>query len=212
MKANISWITPILATGGDLSPHEDEAEAQIHDILASGVGSIIDLRIEASDEWVWEAAGVPYRNLGTNDAKGHKVPAELFDEVVRIAREDDKHGRKTLVHCHMGVNRGPSAAFAILLDRGVMPVHAYKEILKARPIVGLAYAKDALEAHIERIQKSHPFSPRAARTMLRELHDFEANHWTEERLAAVNHTIRTSHEDWNDARQRMADKLNEIRR
>lgn len=52
--------------------------------------------------------------------------------------------RKVVVHCHMGVNSGPSMAYAILLSRGYGPVEALDLIRSARPIAAILYAADAL--------------------------------------------------------------------
>ena len=49
-----------------------------------------------------------------------------------------------LVHCHMGVNRGPSMAYAILLALGWDAVEALNAIRAARPIAGVIYAGNAL--------------------------------------------------------------------
>ena len=51
-----------------------------------------------------------------------------------------------MVHCHMGVNRGPSMALAMLLDEGWDVVDALNAIRDARPIAGVIYAKDAVRA------------------------------------------------------------------
>ena len=51
-----------------------------------------------------------------------------------------------MVHCHMGVNRGPSMAFAYLLDQGWDPIKALVAIRSARPIAGIIYAPDAIRA------------------------------------------------------------------
>ena len=51
-----------------------------------------------------------------------------------------------MVHCHMGINRGPSMAYAMLLDAGYDVVEALDMIRKARPIAGIIYAIDAVRA------------------------------------------------------------------
>jgi dual specificity phosphatase 3 len=51
---------------------------------------------------------------------------------------------QVLTHCHMGINRGPSMAFAILLATGMEPVEALDAIHSARPIAAISYAHDAL--------------------------------------------------------------------
>jgi hypothetical protein len=45
----------------------------------------------------------------------------------------------------MGVHRGPSAAYAILLDQGWHHLDALRAIREARPIAGIIYAPDAAE-------------------------------------------------------------------
>ena len=49
-----------------------------------------------------------------------------------------------LVHCHMGVARGPSAAFALLLSRNWDEIEALEAVMFSRPIATVAYAADAL--------------------------------------------------------------------
>ena len=52
---------------------------------------------------------------------------------------------QVLAHCHMGINRGPSMAYAILLATGMEPVAALTAIREARPIAAIAYDGDALD-------------------------------------------------------------------
>ena len=52
--------------------------------------------------------------------------------------------RKVIVHCHMGVNRGPSLAFAAMLALGHEPTEALAAIRAQRPIAAVLYAEDAL--------------------------------------------------------------------
>jgi protein-tyrosine phosphatase len=47
---------------------------------------------------------------------------------------------KLLVHCAMGINRGPSMAFRILLELGWEPLAALEAIRSARPIADIGYA------------------------------------------------------------------------
>ncbi|MEJ7774997.1 MAG: hypothetical protein WKF72_09340 [Nocardioidaceae bacterium] len=56
-------------------------------------------------------------------------------------------GTKVLLHCHMGINRGPSAGVAVLLATGWDPVDAFDAVRRARPIAHVAYAADALDRH-----------------------------------------------------------------
>jgi len=45
----------------------------------------------------------------------------------------------------MGINRGPSMGFAILLATGMEPVAALTAIRRVRPIAAISYAGDALD-------------------------------------------------------------------
>jgi len=45
----------------------------------------------------------------------------------------------------MGINRGPSLTYAVLLDQGIDAVDAIDAIRRARPIAGVLYAEDALD-------------------------------------------------------------------
>ena len=148
--ANISWLTDTLATGGDLSYLPWIRRAQVQEILDAGITHIIDMRIEDDDYDLWESHGIQYINLGTEDRVGHVVSSELFDESVAFARLADEMGGKVLAHCHMGINRGPSAGFAVLLTLGWDPVVALAAIRAARPIAHIWYAEDALAWHFDR--------------------------------------------------------------
>ena len=88
-----------------------------------------------------------YRWDGIDDA-GQQVPAEWFDRIVTwaLGALQDPDAR-VLAHCHMGINRGPSAAFAILLALGLDPVEALSRIRSVRSIAYVAYAEDALAWH-----------------------------------------------------------------
>ena len=79
------------------------------------------------------------------------MPGEWFEDLTAWAVDalDDPDAR-LLVHCHMGVNRGPSAAFAILLALGWDPFDALDAIRDARPIAYIAYAEDVLAWHHDR--------------------------------------------------------------
>lgn len=150
-KANIDWITDDLAAGGDFAFNPAVAQLQLADLLAQNVGMVIDCRQEADDFDVWmDHPEVAYYWLPTDDSIGWHIPQEHFDKAVEAARQAKSEGRKVLAHCHMGVNRGPSTAFAILLDRGMEPEAAFDLIRSKRPRAGISYAEDALVAHMRR--------------------------------------------------------------
>ena len=147
--ANASFVTPYLAVGGDLeTTSEDVAVGQLGELGDAGITHVVDVRVEWNDEeWVRERrADLEYLHLGIDDA-GQRVPDEWFDNGVRFALEAVETGGVVLAHCHMGINRGPSMGFAVLLALGWDAVEALDAIHAARPIAFIAYAEDALRWH-----------------------------------------------------------------
>lgn len=153
--ANAHFVTPYLAVGGDLSWDDRVATDQIVDLVLNGVTHVLDVRQEADDELLWEdVEEVSYLWAGIDDA-GQRVPGAWFDHITAWAREAITAGGVVLTHCHMGINRGPSAGFAVLLDQDWDPVDALAAIRDARPIANVWYAEDAVEWHLARTGASH---------------------------------------------------------
>lgn len=146
--ANAHFVTPFLAVGGDLPFDDDLAREHADELVAAGVTHVLDVRHEADDAWFWgQVPGVTYRWDGIDDA-GQVVPAAWFEDVVAWALAAlEAPGARLLVHCHMGINRGPSVGFAVLLASGWDPVAAIAAIRRARPIAHVWYAEDALRWH-----------------------------------------------------------------
>lgn len=150
LAANVSFVTEQLAVGGDLSPREEVARAQLDELVRRGVTHIVDVRVEWSDEsFVAEhAPHIRYLHHGMDDA-GQQVSAGWFDRGVGFVL--DAMGQSpdavVLAHCHMGINRGPSLGFAALLAQGWDAVDALDAIRTARPIAYIDYARDALRWH-----------------------------------------------------------------
>lgn len=146
---NADRVLDRLWVGGDLSI-EDEgiARGQLEALYDAGVRQIVDCRIEWDDrEWVLaERPDVDYRWLGVDDA-GQTMPDEWFETGTSAVLEHLEGGGASLVHCHMGINRGPSLGFAVLLSQGWDVVEAIAAIREARPISAVAYAEDALRWH-----------------------------------------------------------------
>jgi dual specificity phosphatase 3 len=155
--ANASFVTPRLAVGGDLDQWDDAlAHCQLGELLGNGVTHVVDVRIEADDRAFVERVTdrVSYRWHGMDDL-GQKVPAEWFEEGVAWVEEAlSDPDAVVLAHCHMGINRGPSLGFAVLLSQGWDPVEAIDAIRTARPIAAVAYAEDALRWHHARTEAS----------------------------------------------------------
>jgi hypothetical protein len=112
----------------------------------SWVARDVDLVIDVTDD------GSPFNQpmpdirrvwLPTLDDGSPRDP-RWFDGIASAAGTDES----VLVHCHMGVARGPSAAFAILLARGWDELDALDAIMFGRPIATVLYAADALRWHV----------------------------------------------------------------
>lgn len=145
--ANLHFITPRLAVGGDLSHDKTLAPIQLAEICELGITHVVDVRIEWSDAetFTWHAPDIGYLHHGMDDA-GQAVEPEWFERAVtwiEAAWAADPDA-VVLTHCHMGINRGPSLGFAALLALGWDPVAAIAAIRAARPQANVWYAADAL--------------------------------------------------------------------
>ncbi|MFM7063369.1 MAG: dual specificity protein phosphatase family protein, partial [Actinomycetes bacterium] len=108
-----------LWVGGDLHDDEELAAAQLREWLELGVAHVVDCREERSDQDLVEqlAPWVRYTHVGVDDHGGHQRD-EWFDDGVDAALSSLGEGHDVYVHCHMGINRGPSMACAVLLALG----------------------------------------------------------------------------------------------
>lgn len=149
---NLDFITTNLATGGDLPEDERNARRVLREWQRLGITHVIDNRLEWTDEdFIAEwAPEIRYMDNGIDD-HGGAMPGEWFDQGVAFARAAHQDpGAKVLVHCHMGINRGPSLAYAIMLADGWDPIEAITAIRSVRPIAAVLYAEDALAWHHRR--------------------------------------------------------------
>ena len=153
LEANIDFVTDRVAIGGDLdTDNPQRALAQLESIRAAGITHIIDCRLEWTDEGfvAQHAPELDYLHNPTDD-DGRSRPDEFFERGVDFAASalaDPAH--KVLAHCHMGINRGPSLGFAILVATGTPAPEAMSRIRTARPIAVTSYAPDALDWHLGR--------------------------------------------------------------
>jgi dual specificity phosphatase 3 len=140
-------ITPQIIISGDLSEDSDRAVDQIDGWKRAGISHVLDTRIEWSDEDLvaQHAPDIIYGWIGTDDAGLPQVD-EWFDAGLEFAMETlNDLDAVLLVHCHMGINRGPTMAYRILLEYGADPIEALDIIREARPIADIGYASDALD-------------------------------------------------------------------
>ena len=147
MWRQICWVSRSLAVSGDLSYNREAARIQLSEWEAAGITDVFDMRGEADDtEFIHENSSITSHWFGVDDNGGKRDDA-WFESVRDMAYEvlnDFSRDRKILVHCHMGVNRGPSALFAIMLATGWESLEALRAIRDVRPIAGIIYAPDAI--------------------------------------------------------------------
>jgi dual specificity phosphatase 3 len=93
------------------------------------------------------------------DDAGQAVPGSWFERAVSWI-EAAGPDAVVLTHCHMGINRGPSLGFAVLLSQGWEPIDAITALRRARPVANVWYAADALAWHHDRTRTD---AARAAR-------------------------------------------------
>ncbi len=170
---NASYITEQLLVGGDLDPDDYRALAQIVELQAHGVRHIFDARVEWSDRdfVLRHAREMSYKHIGVDDA-GQEIPDAWFDRVVPPILVALTQRNRILIHCHMGINRGPSVALAALLADGWDVVDAMTRLRQQRPIAGVAYAEDVLRWHLRRTAAS----PEQCREERRRLAAWRAEH------------------------------------
>lgn len=167
--ANADFVTERLAVGGDLSPNFRQARRQLAELVDAGITHIADLRSEWSDEslvrqWAPQLRYLHHRVEDAGQVIGGEWFAELADWVDGALADPDA---KVLVHCHMGVNRAPSAALALLLRQGTGLRPALDAIRGARPVAVIDYASSALDWHLASTGADARVRRNARRTLAR---------------------------------------------
>jgi dual specificity phosphatase 3 len=150
--ANLHFVTPRLAVGGDLSARSmNELSLHVRDYSKLGITHVVDCRLEWDDAQLFESSlpWISYLHHGIDDA-GQDVPGSWFEAAISWI-DDAGDDAVVLTHCHMGINRGPSLGFAVLLHWGWDPIDAIDAIRAARPVANVWYAPDALLWHHARL-------------------------------------------------------------
>ena len=124
-ELNLDWVTPELAVGGAF------ATAAIPQLAAEGVEAVIDLRSEDRDDAdALARAGIGFLHLPTEDHCALSL-ADI-DAGVGFARAGRAGGRRLLVHCREGIGRSVTLALCILIDAGVEPLEAMRQVKDRR--------------------------------------------------------------------------------
>jgi hypothetical protein len=153
----LCWVTPQLALCGDLGDDIAAMKTHLAEWVEAGITDIIDTRIEADDSRFVArlAPHIDYHWLGVDDDDGRQAD-DWFDAGATAIVAATAHSEaRVVVHCHMGVNRGPSLLFAAMLEMGQSPVDAISAIRAARPIAAVLYADDAVNWWVRRTGSAH---------------------------------------------------------
>lgn len=183
-----------LITGGDLDLAADVTGKlsfeTIYDLVDRGVTHVLDVRSEWTDAEDWEefAPDVWYEHAPIIDQWGHQPKEEWYLAVESFVRHFlawAPPGAKLYTHCHMGINRGTSAAMLALLtaDPDLDPYDAFLAIRDVRPIAGLVYAEEVGKRHL----RNRGAEPAELALFAKELNDYWS--WNPELTAAVNRGI-----------------------
>lgn len=147
---DVSRVADRIWTGADLPAHlgSDAVLDEVDELTALGITHVVDCRLEWSDDAVYagHAPDVAYLHHAQDDA-GQQIPDEWWTDGTRWANQalDGNPAAQVLMHCHMGINRGPSLTYALLLSRGVGHLEGLDLIRSARPVAGCAYAEQAAD-------------------------------------------------------------------
>jgi hypothetical protein len=148
MWRELCWVTEQLAVSGDLSMRPDEAREQLARWEEAGITDVFDMRGECDDsDFIHAESNIRSHWYGVDDNGGKRSDAWFISLTEKCAEVLADPGCKVLVHCHMGVNRGPSALYAVMLVLGWNHLDALRAIRNARPIAGIIYAADAARWH-----------------------------------------------------------------
>lgn len=125
-QPDFHWLTDELAVGGCFPAERTPELACNH-----GIGAIVDLREEASDDAEQlGAAGIDFLHLPTPDLE--PASAEMLEQGVRFARDHIDRGRKVLIHCQHGIGRSALLSLCVLVDQGMEPLEALKRAKDSR--------------------------------------------------------------------------------
>jgi dual specificity phosphatase 3 len=105
----VARLTAQLWTGGGLPGRTDAARKVVEVWRNVGIRAVVDTRAEWSDEDVVAevAPEIVYLDAGVVDG-GQAMPDSWFETITAFATRHLATGDGVLVHCHSGLNRGPT--------------------------------------------------------------------------------------------------------
>ncbi len=151
VRDSITCVGDRVYLSGAIEFDHTQALQRLDEWVAEGVTHYLAVHREFDATDVIEAnSSIEVIHVGVDDDLGTRDP-RWFDEVARVSGEILANpANKLVVTCYLGVNRGPSAALAILLSQGWDLLPALRAIRYARPIANIVYAPDAAKWWAER--------------------------------------------------------------
>ncbi len=151
--ANAHRVTDFLLVGGSLTSGDADPGTVLTELRSHGLTHILDCRTETSDADLVArlAPDVVYHQAGTEDEAAGTAEGWFESGVDFVRAALAEPGSVVLAHCALGQARGPSMAYAILLDQGYEPGEALLMILQTRPQARASYAEHALDWHLNRV-------------------------------------------------------------
>jgi len=138
-KVDFNFITNRVATGGFIISQDCLKELRSH-----GITHIINCCQEFDDsEHFDDQLWFPYLHVGVDD-DGQSKSVKWFKQIIEFGLTAlSLPKNKIYCHCAMGINRGPSATYAILRAQGLTKEQAELQLRVKRPDVELGYIWDA---------------------------------------------------------------------
>ncbi|HLZ07030.1 MAG TPA: HAD-IA family hydrolase, partial [Chloroflexota bacterium] len=128
---DVAWVTRDLAVGGRVNP------ANLPRLKMMGIDSIVDLRVEESDDPdILAANELRFLHLPMTD--GDPLTQEQLAEGSRWVATERAEGRRVLVHCQHGVGRSVMLVAATLMDGGMGAREALDYIKTRRPKIAFS--------------------------------------------------------------------------
>lgn len=138
---DFDFITKRMAVGSAIHSEED-----VQTLAKKGITHILNCRLYEDDApFLINFPEIRYLWLSTGD-DGQRKPPEWFEKVINFGFDALMRPRQKLyVHCLQGINRGPSAAYAILRALGHPKDQVLDLFYTHRPVTkyGLDYKMDA---------------------------------------------------------------------
>ena len=123
------WVSGEPALRGSATTHEGATDMRVDLVI-----NLSEQRPEHADDGQIEVVWIPAVDDGSRRTEG------WFEDICSAALD-----RNVLLQCHLGVARAPSAAYAVLLSRGLDECSALELVMRQRPVATATYASEAYE-------------------------------------------------------------------